>query len=181
MPDLPVTAAGEESIGWLTRRLDDFEAASTFLASRPWPGRHQAGRSERNIRANALVDLVAIAENFSVHRLRGIDRTLSEDRISNWIKRKAEWKSHGVDFDSDLGTLWMAMSGYIEARNAIQHGLGELTDMQLGKKRRTDVLRGLRACGVMVDGGEVLLVGDDVRRCAESCARFILELDNRAP
>ncbi|MCK8478073.1 hypothetical protein [Microbacterium aurugineum] len=181
MSDLPKSAAGEESFAWLQQRLDEFEASSAFMASRAWQGRHPAGRSEKNIRGNALVDMIAIAENFSVLRLRGIDDTLTEDQVSNWVKRKAEWKSRGVDFDSDLGGVWPAMSGFIEARNAVQHGLGEITDMQLGKKRRIDVLRGLGACGVLVDGGELRLFDSDVRHCAELCATFILELDNRAP
>jgi hypothetical protein len=179
MPDLPKTTAGEESLGQLRQRLDEFEAAVAVLAAQPWRGRHQSGQSDEGMRANALVDFVAIAENFSVHRLQQVNPALTDDQLSSWNKRKQRWKNENVDFLVDLAGTWPQLDGFVQVRNALAHGLGALTAMQL-ERFRAETLTALTACGVFADGGRVRLRDVDVRRCAEVCIAFLLELDNRA-
>lgn len=179
MPDLPKTTAGEESLGRLRQRLDEFEVAVAVLAARPWRGRHQSGQSDEGIRANALVDLVAITENFSVHRLLGVAPALTDRQVGTWYSRKDHWANHGVDHETALAHVWPQMDGFVVVRNAFQHGLGVLTQQQL-TQHRDDVLRVLSQCGVFVDGARVRLADTDVRRCASTCFAYILEVDNRA-
>jgi len=67
--------------------------------------------------------------------------------------------------------------GYAEVRNAMLHGLGRLTDEQLGK-RRQQVLVQIKAAGVHLNGPTVMLV-EGTRRPAlmpapVSCASWTL-------
>lgn len=81
---------------------------------------------------------------------------------------------------SAAGTDWLRMMGYVEIRNAIQHGLGRLTESQVSA-RRHDTLRWIRASGVYLDGDQVRLAGSDVAACFATCAAFVIWLDTKAP
>lgn len=180
VPDpLPRTAVAEETLGRLRLRLDEFESARVFAGDAPWRGRHPAGETESSLRANTVIDLVAIVENFSVHRLLQVNPGLTDDQVSSWNKRKQRWKDENVDFLVDLGGVWPQVNGFVQVRNALAHGLGALTAMQL-ERFRTETMAALSACGVFLDGGRVRLRDDDVRHCAEVCITFLLELDDRA-
>src|SRR6266566_8914198 len=90
--------------------------------------------------------LIALAENFAVLRLISVRPSVTPDAVSTWQKRERAWsQSTGVQLSSYK--RWQSLSGFIEARNAIQHGLGNLTDRQLGENR-TRVLSQLKSAGV---------------------------------
>lgn len=74
--------------------------------------------------------------------------------------------------------------GFVEARNALQHGLGRLTEMQLDptsrrgrEPRRTQVLRDLAACGLVLNGDRVTVLVRDVERCLVACRELVLAAD----
>jgi hypothetical protein len=125
--------------------------------------------------ANAVVDLVAIAESFAVARWSTVSAAAAG---KSWQDRGKQWLQHGVDLNAC--PTWHKLDGYIAARNAIQHNLGSLTDLQLGK-HRASVLVALAAAGIERNGDAVLLRAVDVDRCAHTCQQFIRWLDVAAP
>ena len=129
--------------------------------------------------ANALVDLVAVAENFSTKRLLAVHPELNDAQVSTWERRRKKWKNPG---NIDLTTLtsnWHRLMGFVEARNAFQHGLGRLTDMQLGL-RRDDILSDLESACISLTGDLVRVNGQTVAACYEVCEEFVIALDNQA-
>lgn len=70
--------------------------------------------------------------------------------------------------------------GFVHVRNAIQHGLGRLTDQQLGKYH-DEVLTQIRASSVELNGDLLVIVADDVHRCGKTCGDFIMWLDAAYP
>jgi hypothetical protein len=122
--------------------------------------------------ANAIVDLVAVAESFCVARLASVGVGSS---ANTWIKRAKAWKACSVDVDGYIG--WSALMGFVEARNAVQHGLGRLTDRQLEDKYKKQTLGWLKAAEVRLNGDMIILAEADVTRCAQTSADFIRWLD----
>jgi hypothetical protein len=125
--------------------------------------------------ANAVVDLVAIAESFAVARWSTVSAAPAG---KSWQDRRRQWLQHGVDFNAC--PTWHELDGYIAARNAVQHNLGKLTDLQLGKLKPS-VLAALAAAGIERNGDAVLLRAVDVDRCAQTCQQYIHWLDVAAP
>lgn len=68
--------------------------------------------------------------------------------------------------------------GYVEVRNAIQHGLGRLTAQQLDRREQT--LSRIAASGVDLNGDRVTVTDDDVDRCYRTCRRFVHHADGAA-
>ena len=95
---------------------------------------------------------------------------------NTWEQRRDLWKRlHQVrlrDFDHDE-----PLQGFIEARNAISHGLGDLTRMQLRKNE--EVRKLLTAAGLRLRGATLLLHEEDVEQCATIVRAFIEWLDER--
>lgn len=149
----------------------------TGFASALTRGRHSTGRF-RTRDANAIVDFVAIAESFSIGRLVHI-RSIAAGDLLSWAKRKKAWAKHA---NVDLARFhdWGSLMGFVEARNAIQHGLGRLTDHQLGNYKQ-EVFGWLDAANLCRNGDVLLLSEHDVARCSEVCSSFIDWLDSTAP
>jgi hypothetical protein len=139
----------------------------------------RTGRHNRTVLvtrdANAVVDLVAIAESFAVARWSTVSAAAAG---TSWPSRRKQWLEHQVNFDAC--PIWHELDGYIAARNAIQHNLGRLTDLQLGKYKPS-VLAALAAAGIERNGDAVLPRARDVDRCAHTCQHFIEWLDIAAP
>lgn len=161
---------------WALRRLT--ARTSEYLRTAPQPpvasSRHAPGGLATR-EANAIVDLVAVAESFCVARLASVG--ISAD-VNTWDKRAKAWRRRSVDFNGYPG--WPPLMGFVEARNAVQHGLGRLTDRQL-KKHKTQVLGSLADAAVRLNGDALILDPDDVTRCDRACADFIRWLDASAP
>lgn len=148
------------------------------------PGRHLPPR-ELGRHINALVDLVAIAELYFSDRLAEAVPALAT-QPTTWRTRAVAWRDKaGVDLSAHPS--WPAFMGFVEARNALQHGLGRLTDMQLdpkvpkkgGEPRRTQVLRQIAASGLHLNGDRVTVLGRDVERCGVVCRELLLEAEAR--
>lgn len=128
---------------------------------------------------NALVDMVSVAEVFTTSLLLSLNEAIGADELSTWPKRKSGWVKHaGVKLEELDG--WARLQGFIQARNAIQHGLGRLTDQQLKDGRRPDTLAQLEAASIPLMGDRVLIDEDVVSHCHRIAERFIMSLDEAA-
>jgi hypothetical protein len=78
-----------------------------------------------------------------------------------------------------LGTLarWSELDAGIEVRNAIAHGLGQLTPRQ----RRSAAARKIHQIGVSSNDGRLLITEASLKQCRDVCVAFILSLDNAMP
>lgn len=177
----PLTSLGEGASSRLVTRFEDFKLIDERATSDLWPGRHAPGGGSDARRGNAVVDIVAICENFATNRILQVCPGLNDHDVFTWAKREKAWLDElGVAYHS-LGTHWPGVEGFVEVRNALQHGLGRLTDSQLSAKRRSAVLNAIAAAGVELNGDRVILTSSDVASCAHACRNFILQLDHAAP
>ncbi len=138
-------------------------------------GRHRSGHGDP-LNGNAITDCVAVAESFAVSRLLVLCPAIPERDVFSRKSRLTAWRGHGV-VDLNSYGRWSALMGYAEVRNAMLHGLGRLTDEQLGK-RRQQVLVQIKAAGVHLNGPTVMLV-EGTRRptlmpAPVSCASWTL-------
>jgi hypothetical protein len=140
---------------------------------------------------NAIVRMVSIAEAFVLGRL--VDATeprlpanplvevLWESEIQSaltWDGRVKSWlRLHKVNVES--APAFQSFRSFIDARNAIAHGLGLLTWHQSKAKR--DVAAGLRAVGIDVQAGRLVLSSKVVEECARRGVSLIAYLDAAAP
>jgi len=165
------TAQAEWALRRLTVRTADYLNMTQTPAT---VGRHLPDRFATRD-ANALVDLVAAAEAFCVARLATVGITAE---VTTWDKRAKAWLKQGVDLVKDYPG-WHAFMGFVEVRNAIQHGLGRLTDRQLGKHKQ-ETLRYIASAGIGLNGDAIIIGRDDVIRCDHACSTFIRWLDRAA-
>jgi hypothetical protein len=169
---LPLSVPGEAALWRLGMRLKHHQILSgTDPSGDQTDGRH-VPRREQSAHANAVVDLVAVAEAYSVERLLLEHPQVPDVSLSNWHKRRAAWQDHAR---LDLGAFsgWTCLMGFVDVRNAMQHGLGRLTQYQLTKYRKQTLLQ-ISACAVDLNG-DVLTVGaEDVERCYETCRDFVV-------
>jgi hypothetical protein len=176
----PLTSLGEDALRRLVTRYEDFRLLDEGAPAHSWPGRHRSGQGVDVRLANALVDIVAVCENFATARILQTCAGLSDQDVFNWNKRKkAWWDELSVDFEQ-AGADWAQVEGFIEVRNALQHGLGRLTDAQLAK-RRDAILAAIRSAEIELNGDRVVLRASDVARCVDACIGFTLYLDRSAP
>jgi hypothetical protein len=170
-----VTAFPTAHAEWALKRLS--ARTAEYLHSTPMPilgGRHLSEPIAPR-HANALVDFVAVAEAFCVARLISLGAT---GDVNTWEKRAKALSTRAIDVN--LFSDWPSLMGFVEVRNAIQHGLGRLTERQLGKHKAQ--IRGwLTAAAVPLNGDQVILRSEDVTRCGQVCGRFIRWLDATAP
>jgi hypothetical protein len=100
-----------------------------------------------------------------------------ERHTDTWEQRFASWDGlHDVrvkDFPG-YSPLW----GYIEARNAIVHGLGSLTRKQL--KSETRVVGRLKTARINTVGDRLVLTADHATDCASVVRDLIQWLDDQA-
>jgi hypothetical protein len=66
---------------------------------------------------------------------------------------------------------------FVEARNAIMHGLGQFTRKQRRKDGGKSVTEQLKRIGLTVSGLKISLPPAAARRCADTSIGFILWLD----
>ncbi|MGC5321579.1 hypothetical protein ACPXB5_22910 [Micromonospora arida] len=174
-----MTALGEAALGQLVIRVADYRTLLQFSGTRNGQsGRHLRGSAVVR-HGNALTDLVAVLESFTVARLLNIRPAITHNQVMRWTDRIKMWKKHGgVDLATFPGLR--AVLGFVEVRNALEHGLGRLTERQLDQ-HRDEVLKQIAAAGVQLDGDQVILTPTDVVRCGEVGGDFIKFVDLHAP
>ncbi|WP_143728158.1 hypothetical protein [Micromonospora cremea] len=175
-----MTALGEAALGQLVIRTADYYTLLRLEGSAP------NGRSGRHLRGfaavrhgNALTDIVAVLESFTVNRLLNLRPGIAYNKVMKWTDRIKMWKKYG-GVDLAAYPRFQAVLGFVEVRNALEHGLGRLTERQLDQ-HRDEVIRQLAAAGVRLDGDRVLIMPEDVERCRDVGGEFVKFLDLNAP
>ena len=102
---------------------------------------------------------------------------LLERGIDTWPQRARLWQSH---FGVDMSAFPQAdpLDGFVDARNAIAHGLGTLTRKQLRKRSRH--VGHLRHAGITLAGDDLVIDESDPKRCADVVKGFVTWLDAAA-
>ncbi|MPZ51780.1 MAG: hypothetical protein GEU79_03440 [Acidimicrobiia bacterium] len=119
----------------------------------------------------SLVESAASASSEVV--TRALDEHLVASSLSWRNRREAFQHIHGILLPRS--PRWKDLEGgVLVVRNAIAHGLGELTRKQ---RRKTDIYQRLRQINVRLIDGQVRLEEDSLRVCAEISRSYIEWLD----
>lgn len=176
--DEPKTELAEMAVYQIALRIADYQVLSdrdksgaTFRHSTLSTGQLRSG--------NALVDIVAIVENFVSQRLLLACPSVREDDVFSWPKREKAWLIN-LQIDFTHLKCWQKVQGYIQVRNALQHGLGRLTDSQLTKWRDETLPLVKSSHGIELQGDRVRVGPEAVDACGDACRCLILELDRLA-
>jgi hypothetical protein len=153
---------------WLRLRQESGVAAD---------GRH-VRRDIQNRDANALVDFVSVTESFDTGRLLPFIPPSGAADVGTWQKRTKAWKRY-AETDRTTFDRWQALMGFVDVRNALQHGLGQLTDLQL--RHREQILGQIKAAGVNLNGDQLKVTRVDAERCYLTCTDYIRFLDALCP
>lgn len=178
----PLTTWGEASLTHLSSRFADHLYLNDLSVSdggNMLRGRHRTHDPAFVRCGNTLVDLVAVTEDFASTRLLALHPTMNPGEVMSWEKRKGAWKSR-ASIDLTQLTGWAPLYGFVEARNALQHGLGRLTTFQL-ERHRDAVLKGLKDAQIVLMGDRVCIDADAVQRSLHTCEQFIISLDRAGP
>lgn len=144
-----------------------------------FPRQRHVREHERSLVENAVTDLLALTEAFFVARLLAADPSIKEEKLRTWQGRSTACQAR-ISVPVASHGDWRPLMGYVEARNAVQHGQGRLTRRQLAEHRK-DVLSALAAADVHLNGDLVVLVAEDVTSCHRACASIVRYLDEQAP
>lgn len=185
----------ERAAGQLMRELADFrrrsEAEQTVRRGRLVANRIASGSMPLSY--SAVSSMVAIAEGFFVETLRtsvesafSVQTQLMQDAEafavkqieSTWperLKRLKQWFgiNHLAADDDPVAKLLI----FVDARNAIAHGLGALTSRQLSNDGGKSTIKSLRSVGIELTDGVLFIDPLAVERCAMNCRKSILWLD----
>lgn len=175
----PLSAWAESALNEIVLRLST-QLDDNVLGDRDSTaiiGRHVTRTLEWRAR-NTVVDIVAIVESYSINRLVAVNDSVSRQELFTWKKREGAYlKYAGVNLEHDIPD-YQKLKGFVEARNAIQHGLGSLTDLQLGADRRRDTFDALAVAGIPLQGDTVVIQRSSVERCRTVSERFVLAVDH---
>jgi hypothetical protein len=151
-----------------------------------------AAASRQVVAQGTLLRLVSIAEAFTATQLvlriephAPPPRTpilediysYAEDRaIGNWYEMERRY-STWLRISLKKRSGWSDLKILRDARNAVAHGVGELTRRQ-ARKSRDQLLSSLNQLGMMVVRGTTLYIGEDtLKRAAEVCRDYVFDLD----
>lgn len=100
---------------------------------------------------------------------------LSARASANWEDITISLKMLGTDLTGV--PFWVEFSACMLVRNAVAHGLGQLTRKQHEKK----VMEAMKPLGVAVRDGALAIAESHLRSCHRICTQFVVSLDERAP
>jgi hypothetical protein len=138
---------------------------------------------------DAILRIVAVAEDFSFSQLIDVtEARLPTDRIvqslwdselersgDTWGRRLELWRRFHEVRIGDSFSSYAELNGFIEARNAIAHGLGQLTRKQLRDRGKT--VGRLANADIHLHGNTLVVTATHVERCATVVKDFIIWLD----
>lgn len=169
----------EASLAHIASRVSDYRKLTRMDTDADPRLRPRLWRPIEMRHANAIVDLLSIVESFVSVLLLNLRPEVSSGNVLTWKKRENAWAKH-----ASVGLAnyrdWSALMGFAEVRNALQHGLGKLTERQL-VDHRTEVLAHIKSSQVNLNGDRVMLSKSDVERCEQVCVNFVEWLDSQAP
>lgn len=121
----------------------------------------------------AVANIVGVVEHYAEQVLLGAGA--DPKKIRTWDDKTKEWTTR-FGLTTDIATACPAfepMRGYYEARNAIMHRRGELTDNQ----RKDAVYARLAAAAITLVGFNVVVHMSTIHACAHTCIICIEQLD----
>lgn len=140
---------------------------------------------------SAILALVSIAEEFSLSRLvelaeeRSPAHRLVELLWESELGRSADtWSQRDTLLARYFGItagsfpLRAALVGFIDARNAIAHGLGSLTRKQ--QQHQSKISARLAQAGITMERHALMLQPTNVENCAMVVTEYVLWLDAEA-
>ena len=148
-----------------------------------------AGGAARQHAEDAVLRLVAIAEYYATAVIVAdtearLDRDglgfklwdLVPDRFSEtWPGRIEAWKKLFGLTVTGRGSRYESFEGFIDARNALAHGLGNLTRKQVAQRQA--VLVRLATAGIALRGDAISVDEATVVKCAATAEAFVLWVD----
>lgn len=164
-------------------RMQSSSSASLALPHRLAPTTFDGTQVQRQA---TLLRLISITEAFCTDRLLGvaenhISPTGSPVRAAIWERASTSsvstWSGIESSYKSWLAVepSWTRIRQLTEIRNAIAHGLGTLTRVQL--KTRPSVVGKMSAAKVKLDGDRVVLEEANLETACQACVDLISELD----
>jgi hypothetical protein len=169
------------------------QSAHLYWQRRPLTLRGRLGASVRRLGSPAYLTLphiAAVCEEFSrsvliecseplvphTHPLLDELWRAAETKAESWPGQESAWKNwHGLDISNEAE--YKSLRPVVEARNAIVHGLGQLTRRQTQKDGGAKVKKQLQTVGIRTNGRKLLIDDSAMRRCVDSAVRFINWLD----
>lgn len=150
----------------------------------------RSGSGALPLEYSAVVTMISIAEGFFAATLRtkvedafdattrlmhDMRRDAAKNMDTSWDGRLSSAKRwFGMDHSAEESVKFML--AFVEARNAVVHGVGALTRRQ-NADGGVQVTGQLAEVGVVVSGGVVAVDSEAVERCAMSCVRAVRWLD----
>lgn len=124
----------------------------------------------------AVVNIVGVVEHYAEQKL--LEAGFDDKKVRSWADKVSAWKkAFGADIEAaDVCQYFRPMRGYYEARTAIVHRRGQLTDSQ----RTKDVYDRLAAAGIERVGYDIVVTRSTVHACADVCVKCVVELDGTA-
>lgn len=177
MPDplQNLTEFAEDAISDLRLIVHEYVAVRTGPAGTAAVGRFGAtdqGFGDRGTQF-ALANIVAVVEQYAEQVL--LHSGADPKKVKDWTAKLKVWKTmFGTNIeDVESCPAFAPMRGFYEARTAIMHRRGELTDSQ----RKPEVYARLAAANIERVGYKVVVSDSTVLACADVCVRCVKELD----
>ena len=141
--------------------------------------------------AGGLLRIISVTEEFTSSTLiREIERRIpiannqvariwdatSNDLAMSWQRVCTGWKDL-LDINVEQSATFKQLHPFIEARNAVTHGLGDLTRKQRSKQGGAAVKAKLASAGFQLVGNRIMLSQADVAKAATVAVGFIKWLD----
>ena len=188
----------EQASRLLMSTLAQYVRQEALLAAAPRPrGRLRAlptSSASRQIRAqSALMRLVSIVESHTVRELvNRIEPHIPEPRspilqdiyVSAEDRAIASWPNMIEAYKRWLGVRvgkweeWNKMEAILDARNAVAHGVGELTRRQ-ARKNQVTLVASLELIGIAINGTRLEFSDSGIREVANVGRRFVGWLDQQ--
>lgn len=124
--------------------------------------------------ASFLLETVERAEPVQTSILTQVWERAAMDAIGSWERQKKAYREW-----LKISGVWGDLSGHIEVRNAIAHGLGSLTRRQ--KKNEAATRSKIDKIGVQLDGDRIALSEENVDDAVEFLSELIRTIDGKVP
>jgi hypothetical protein len=172
-PDQPRLKITEDALEELHRTYALHAASPTSLPRVQAPGHRSSGSvSSPAEPATCWMRMISTIEIYTEALLKHLDADQTNPAPRGWGDVIGSLRQrHQLDTTGIPG--WSQLEACILVRNALAHGLGRFTAHQLAK----GVPRKIRAIGVPVRDGMVMVTATAVAGCAVTCSGFITALD----
>ncbi|MEU7779190.1 hypothetical protein [Micromonospora parva] len=172
-PDQPRLTITEDALEELHRTYSLHAASRPSLPRTQNPGYRSTGvTSSPTEQAACWMRMISTTEIYTEALLKHLDAERPNPAPRGWTDVIGSLKQrHQIDATGIPG--WSRLEAYILVRNALAHGLGRFTAHQQAR----GVPRKVRAVGVPVRDGMVVVTAIAMAGCAATCSRFMTALD----